>query len=130
MLVAFQQVMVKWSLATSHLMESYLQVLAMTRRQGYLWSLSFLITGRILIGVRICECIFLQAVLWNMDTFKLYSTLEEHNFLITNVRFSPSSTCLATLSFDKREFGKQTMLVHNLLGTLNYAYLMVEMMIQ
>ena len=57
-LVAFQQVMVKWSRATSHSMESYLQVLAMTRRQGCLWSLSFLITGRILIGVRKCECIF------------------------------------------------------------------------
>ena len=44
---------------------------------------------------------FLQAVLWNMDTFKLNSTLEEHNFLITDVRFSPSSTRLATSSFDK-----------------------------
>eukprot|EP00850_Spirogloea_muscicola_P013542 SM000092S24510 [mRNA] locus=s92:301941:311125:- [translate_table: standard] len=41
------------------------------------------------------------AVLWNMDTFQKRSTLEEHSLLITDVRFSPSSTRLATSSFDK-----------------------------
>lgn len=42
-----------------------------------------------------------QAILWNMDTLKLKSTLEEHSLLITDVRFSPNSTRLATSSFDK-----------------------------
>eukprot|EP01018_Ginkgo_biloba_P009921 Gb_06853 [translate_table: standard] len=42
-----------------------------------------------------------KAVLWNMDTLKLKSTLEEHSLLITDVRFSPNSTRLATSSFDK-----------------------------
>lgn len=42
-----------------------------------------------------------QAVLWNMDTLKLKSSLEEHSLLITDVRFSPNSTRLATSSFDK-----------------------------
>ncbi|KAJ7533570.1 hypothetical protein O6H91_13G055100 [Diphasiastrum complanatum] len=42
-----------------------------------------------------------KAVLWNMDTLKLKSTLEEHSFLITDVRFSPNSARLATSSFDK-----------------------------
>ena len=44
---------------------------------------------------------FPQAVLWNMDTLKLKSSLEEHSLLITDVRFSPNSTRLATSSFDK-----------------------------
>ncbi|BBM98641.1 hypothetical protein Mp_1g15050 [Marchantia polymorpha subsp. ruderalis] len=39
--------------------------------------------------------------LWNMDTLKLKSTLEEHSLLITDVRFSPNSARLATSSFDK-----------------------------
>ncbi len=43
----------------------------------------------------------LQAVLWNMDTLKLKNSLEEHCLLITDVRFSPNSTRLATSSFDK-----------------------------
>jgi WD40 repeat protein len=42
-----------------------------------------------------------QAVLWNMDTLKLKNSLEEHSLLITDVRFSPNSTRLATSSFDK-----------------------------
>jgi hypothetical protein len=42
-----------------------------------------------------------KAVLWNMDTLKLKSSLEEHSLLITDVRFSPNSTRLATSSFDK-----------------------------
>jgi len=41
-----------------------------------------------------------KAVLWNMDTLKLKSTLDEHSHLITDVRFSPNSTSLATSSFD------------------------------
>jgi WD40 repeat protein len=36
-----------------------------------------------------------------MDTLKLKSTLDEHSHLITDVRFSPNSTSLATSSFDK-----------------------------
>lgn len=36
-----------------------------------------------------------------MDTLKLKSSLEEHSLLITDVRFSPNSTRLATSSFDK-----------------------------
>jgi WD40 repeat protein len=42
-----------------------------------------------------------KAVLWNMDTLKLKHSLEEHCSLITDVRFSPNSTRLATSSFDK-----------------------------
>ncbi|XP_002981316.2 transcriptional corepressor LEUNIG [Selaginella moellendorffii] len=42
-----------------------------------------------------------KAVLWNMDTLKLRSTLEEHTSLITDVRFSPNSMLLATSSFDE-----------------------------
>ncbi|KAL4342194.1 hypothetical protein GQ457_08G002570 [Hibiscus cannabinus] len=42
-----------------------------------------------------------KAVLWYSDTLKLKSTLEEHSGLITDVRFSPSMSRLATSSFDK-----------------------------
>ncbi|GLJ49376.1 hypothetical protein SUGI_1044600 [Cryptomeria japonica] len=42
-----------------------------------------------------------RTVLWNLDTLKLKSFLEEHQFLITDVRFSPNSTRLATSSFDR-----------------------------
>ncbi|KAH9312315.1 hypothetical protein KI387_027350, partial [Taxus chinensis] len=42
-----------------------------------------------------------KAVLWNMDTLKQESTLEEHNHLITDVRFSPNLARLATSSFDR-----------------------------
>lgn len=42
-----------------------------------------------------------KAMLWSMESFKLRSTLEEHSMLITDVRFSPSSSRLATSSFDK-----------------------------
>lgn len=62
-------------------------------------------------GIMACGlCIFqcdinfpcsLQAFLYSMDSFKLKSTLEEHNSIITDVRFSPSSTRLATSSFDR-----------------------------
>ncbi|OMO80569.1 hypothetical protein COLO4_24036 [Corchorus olitorius] len=42
-----------------------------------------------------------KAVLWYTDTLKPKSTLEEHSSLITDVRFSPSMSRLATSSFDK-----------------------------
>jgi len=42
-----------------------------------------------------------KAVLWNMDNLKAKGSLEEHSFLITDVRFSPNSTRLATSSFDR-----------------------------
>ena len=42
-----------------------------------------------------------QAVLWNMDTLQTESTPDEHQYLITDVRFRPNSTQLATASFDK-----------------------------
>ncbi|KAL4201332.1 hypothetical protein AMTRI_Chr02g258170 [Amborella trichopoda] len=42
-----------------------------------------------------------KAVLWNMDTLDLESTLEEHSSLITDVCFRPNSSHLATSSFDK-----------------------------
>nr|XP_043611692.1 CBL-interacting protein kinase 17-like [Erigeron canadensis] len=42
-----------------------------------------------------------KAVLWNMDTFETKSTPEEHKYLVTDVRFRPNSTQLATASFDK-----------------------------
>ncbi|KAG9446894.1 hypothetical protein H6P81_013022 [Aristolochia fimbriata] len=42
-----------------------------------------------------------KAVLWNMDTLKTVSTPEEHTLIITDVRFRPNSTQLATSSFDR-----------------------------
>ncbi|PSR94917.1 Transcriptional corepressor like [Actinidia chinensis var. chinensis] len=42
-----------------------------------------------------------KAVLWNMDTLQTESTPEEHQCLITDVRFRPNSSQLATASFDK-----------------------------
>jgi WD40 repeat protein len=39
--------------------------------------------------------------LWCTDSLKPKSFLEEHSFLITDVRFSPSMSRLATSSFDK-----------------------------
>eukprot|EP00245_Coleochaete_scutata_P005445 TRINITY_DN1898_c0_g1_i1.p1 TRINITY_DN1898_c0_g1~~TRINITY_DN1898_c0_g1_i1.p1 ORF type:complete len:962 (+),score=206.18 TRINITY_DN1898_c0_g1_i1:183-3068(+) len=42
-----------------------------------------------------------KALLWNMDNFTLRSTLEEHTLKITDIRFGPSSSRLATSSFDK-----------------------------
>ncbi|GMH04614.1 hypothetical protein Nepgr_006454 [Nepenthes gracilis] len=42
-----------------------------------------------------------KVVLWFTDTQKSKSTLEEHTLMITDVRFSPSMSRLATSSFDK-----------------------------
>lgn len=41
-----------------------------------------------------------KVVLWNMETLKTQSTPEEHTVIITDVRFRPNSTQLATSSFD------------------------------
>ncbi|KAI4344972.1 hypothetical protein L6164_012143 [Bauhinia variegata] len=41
-----------------------------------------------------------KVVLWNMDTLQTDSTSEEHTLIITDVRFRPNSTQLATSSFD------------------------------
>jgi len=43
----------------------------------------------------------MQVFLWNTETLKQKSILEEHSQLITDVRFSPSTPFLATSSFDK-----------------------------
>ncbi|CAL5375729.1 unnamed protein product [Camellia sinensis] len=42
-----------------------------------------------------------KVVLWSMDTLKTETTPEEHQYLITDVRFRPNSSQLATVSFDK-----------------------------
>ncbi|TYG94022.1 hypothetical protein ES288_A11G156500v1 [Gossypium darwinii] len=42
-----------------------------------------------------------KVVLWNMDTLRTVSSLEEHKLVITDVRFRPNSTQLATASVDK-----------------------------
>jgi WD40 repeat protein len=42
-----------------------------------------------------------QAVLWCTESFAMKSTLEEHSHGITDVRFSPSMSRLATSSADK-----------------------------
>ncbi|KAK9741776.1 hypothetical protein RND81_03G127200 [Saponaria officinalis] len=42
-----------------------------------------------------------KAVLWYSDSLKPKTTLDEHTNLITDVRFSPSMSRLATSSFDK-----------------------------
>lgn len=41
-----------------------------------------------------------KAVLWNMETLQTECTPEEHTHIITDVRFRPNSTQLATSSFD------------------------------
>ncbi|KAK6255158.1 hypothetical protein SCA6_016463 [Theobroma cacao] len=41
-----------------------------------------------------------KAVLWNMETLQTECTPEEHTYLITDIRFRPNSTQLATSSFD------------------------------
>ncbi|XP_004296628.1 PREDICTED: transcriptional corepressor LEUNIG [Fragaria vesca subsp. vesca] len=41
-----------------------------------------------------------KVVVWNMDTLQTESTLEDHSLIITDVRFRPNSTQLATSSFD------------------------------
>lgn len=43
----------------------------------------------------------MQAVLWCTESFSVKSTLEEHTQWITDVRFSPSMSRLATSSADK-----------------------------
>jgi WD40 repeat protein len=42
----------------------------------------------------------MQVVLWNAETLKQKSTLEEHTSLISDVRFSPNIPRFATSSFD------------------------------
>lgn len=42
-----------------------------------------------------------KAVLWNMDTLQRESTPEEYQSIITDIRFRPNSTQLATASYDK-----------------------------
>nr|CAB3448303.1 unnamed protein product [Digitaria exilis] len=42
-----------------------------------------------------------KAVLWNMENFQTQYTSEEHGGIITDVRFRPNSTHLATSSFDR-----------------------------
>lgn len=56
---------------------------------------------KIRISKTFCMVIMWQAVLWNTDSLKPKTTLEEHSALITDVRFSPSMSRLATSSFDK-----------------------------
>ncbi|KAJ4833166.1 hypothetical protein Tsubulata_044256 [Turnera subulata] len=41
-----------------------------------------------------------KVVIWNMETLKTESTPDEHTHIITDVRFRPNSTQLATSSFD------------------------------
>ncbi|KAK4768213.1 hypothetical protein SAY87_003354 [Trapa incisa] len=43
----------------------------------------------------------MKVVLWNMDTLQRDSTPEEHKNVITDVRFCPNSSHLATSSYDK-----------------------------
>ncbi|KAH9784888.1 transcriptional corepressor LEUNIG-like [Citrus sinensis] len=42
-----------------------------------------------------------KAVLWNMDTLQTESTPEDHKSVVTDVRFRPNSSQLATASVDK-----------------------------
>ncbi|KAK2632290.1 hypothetical protein EUGRSUZ_L01754 [Eucalyptus grandis] len=42
-----------------------------------------------------------KVILWNVETFQTESTPEEHISIITDVRFRPNTTQLATSSFDK-----------------------------
>ncbi|GLT97792.1 hypothetical protein SLE2022_153410 [Rubroshorea leprosula] len=41
-----------------------------------------------------------KAVLWDMDTLQTNYMLEEHSHIVTDIRFRPNSTQLATSSFD------------------------------
>lgn len=42
-----------------------------------------------------------QVTLWNMDSLRTEHTPEEHKLVITDVRFRPNSSQLATASCDK-----------------------------
>ncbi|MQL88050.1 hypothetical protein Taro_020606, partial [Colocasia esculenta] len=42
-----------------------------------------------------------KAIIWNTDTLQTQSSPEEHSLLITDIRFRPNSTQLATSSFDR-----------------------------
>ncbi|KAK9906940.1 hypothetical protein M0R45_002557 [Rubus argutus] len=42
-----------------------------------------------------------KVLIWNMETFDVVKTSEEHSHLITDVRFKPNSTIFATSSFDR-----------------------------
>ncbi|WZZ55050.1 hypothetical protein YC2023_055157 [Brassica napus] len=42
-----------------------------------------------------------KVFIWNMETLHTESTPEEHGYIITDVRFRPNTTQLATSSFDK-----------------------------
>ncbi|KAH9649947.1 transcriptional corepressor LEUNIG-like protein [Citrus sinensis] len=42
-----------------------------------------------------------KVVVWNMENFQTECTPDDHNHIITDVRFRPNSTQLATSSFDK-----------------------------
>nr|XP_011460664.1 PREDICTED: transcriptional corepressor LEUNIG-like [Fragaria vesca subsp. vesca] len=42
-----------------------------------------------------------KVLIWNMESFDVVKTSEEHANLITDVRFRPNSTMFATSSFDK-----------------------------
>ena len=46
-------------------------------------------------------CCVYQVVLWNMDNLQTENTTEEHKSVITDVRFRPNSSQLATSSVDK-----------------------------
>ncbi|XP_065862846.1 transcriptional corepressor LEUNIG_HOMOLOG isoform X2 [Euphorbia lathyris] len=41
-----------------------------------------------------------KVVLWNMDTLQTECSVEDHNHIVTDVRFRPNTTQLATSSFD------------------------------
>lgn len=43
---------------------------------------------------------FIKVVIWNMETLQTETTPEEHTLIISDVRFKPNSTQLATSSFD------------------------------
>ena len=73
----------------------------------------------------IYSCYMHQVVLWSMDTLKTETTPEEHQYLITDVRFRPNSSQLATASFDKslRLWDAANVIVYTLSFTIIFVIL-------
>lgn len=61
----------------------------------------FFIINLVVLGLLINLYFILQAILWNMDTLRTEGTPEEHTSIITDVRFRPNSSQLATSSLDR-----------------------------
>uniref|UniRef100_A0A1J3J263 Transcriptional corepressor LEUNIG n=1 Tax=Noccaea caerulescens TaxID=107243 RepID=A0A1J3J263_NOCCA len=76
---------------------SFSEVSSIRRSAGKVICCHFSSDGKLLASAGHDKKVFV----WNMETLQTESTPEEHGHIITDVRFRPNSTQLATSSFDK-----------------------------